>query len=222
MGFLTIVYNNFVGQNYDLNNVFALSLKMFHKASTTFGTDAPMGSIEIPLSSIKPYGFATDQWYPLRKCGRMKDVSGEMHIVAFFSGPPAGDGPYIELGVPSVVDLSPPSQQRPHHLETANDDSFVISSMLKYAKMPLRELTVSGEVFIREDMHQSMGERLIYHRIFPKCSASIYTSVGQVQLTNIQCVFDILVILQLDCRRRCEGLYDLFPDLSVQTSLQVY
>ena len=55
---------------------------MFHKASTTFGTDAPMGSVEVPLSSIKPDGSPTDQWYPLQKMGRMKDVAGEVSCVS--------------------------------------------------------------------------------------------------------------------------------------------
>lgn len=80
------------GQNYDLNNTAALPilrLEVFHKAST-FGTDAPMGVVDVPLDKINPDGFAVNQWYPMQKTGRMKDVAGELHLILKFTGPPGG------------------------------------------------------------------------------------------------------------------------------------
>jgi hypothetical protein len=119
MSFFAMFCNFLKGQNYDLNNVSALptlSLKMFHKASTTFGTDAPMGSIEIPLTSIKSDGSPTDQWYPLQKMGRMKDVAGEVHIIARFSGPPAGeDGAAAASSGPADIAVSMQFEENPDH-----------------------------------------------------------------------------------------------------------
>ena len=59
-----------------------MQLNVFHKAPT-FGTDSPMGSVEIPLESIPPDGRPVDNWYPLKKVGRMKDVAGEVRTQTY-------------------------------------------------------------------------------------------------------------------------------------------
>jgi hypothetical protein len=70
------------GQYYDLNNTTALPtllIQVFHKSSATLvGSDQPMGEVEIPLSSIKGDGSSLTERYPLKKFGRMKDVTGEV------------------------------------------------------------------------------------------------------------------------------------------------
>jgi hypothetical protein len=135
-----------------------------------------LGKVIIPLF---PFQTKTPkrQWYKLLGSHGDNDGldRGEVCLNISWHFNPELDVPRRK---PSVVDTSHSSQPRPHRPETAYDDSFIISSMLKYAKMPMRELTVSDQVHIIEERHKCMGEVLIYHRIFPKCCSSMYTSVG--------------------------------------------
>jgi hypothetical protein len=63
-----------------------LLVQIFHKVGTTLiGTDEPMGEVDIPLLNIKGDGSSTTQWYPLRRFGRLKDVTGDVSLCLFYS-----------------------------------------------------------------------------------------------------------------------------------------
>jgi hypothetical protein len=56
----------------------SIKFSLFHKGSFSV-SETPLGYISIPLHDIDPKGReATDLWYPLKKIGRMSEVSGEV------------------------------------------------------------------------------------------------------------------------------------------------
>jgi len=77
------------GYNYNLDTdgeLPSLNLVLTHKA--TFSTsDVPMGEIHIDLDTVDPSGEASDMWYPLNLSGRMKIVTGELHLRISFDRP---------------------------------------------------------------------------------------------------------------------------------------
>lgn len=40
-----------------------------------------MGEVDIPLLSIKGDGSSETKWYPLRRFGKLKDVTGEVSVI---------------------------------------------------------------------------------------------------------------------------------------------
>lgn len=50
-------------------------------------SDVPMGEFVVDLATIDADGAATDLWYPLGLSGRMKTVTGEVHLKLSFSRP---------------------------------------------------------------------------------------------------------------------------------------
>ena len=77
------------GKFADLNsalNLPSLSISVFHKAAFSV-SETPLGIATIYLDTIDPNGDVTDLWYPLEKSGRMKQVSGQIHVRLKFSGP---------------------------------------------------------------------------------------------------------------------------------------
>lgn len=70
----------FIGTTYDLNTKNELpcvKFALFHKGMFLV-SEAPLGEVIVPLADINPDGMATDQWYPIKKVGRMEVVSGEV------------------------------------------------------------------------------------------------------------------------------------------------
>jgi hypothetical protein len=90
-----------------------------------------MGEIDIPLINIKGDGSSATEWYRLRKFGRMRDVTGEVHITIRFSGPPPG-----EMGVDGTV--TPIVTTR----ETFLDSRFSMGPLDEYRDAKPNELHV--------------------------------------------------------------------------------
>eukprot|EP00602_Paraphysomonas_sp_CaronLab_P003319 CAMPEP_0185019240 /NCGR_PEP_ID=MMETSP1103-20130426/1865_1 /TAXON_ID=36769 /ORGANISM="Paraphysomonas bandaiensis, Strain Caron Lab Isolate" /LENGTH=1852 /DNA_ID=CAMNT_0027549443 /DNA_START=18 /DNA_END=5573 /DNA_ORIENTATION=+ len=133
------------GQNYDLNNTAALptlSLKVFHKSSSLVGADAPMGQVEIPLSSIPPDGAATTQWHELQVMGRMRDVAGEIQVTIKFSGPPPG-APGATQVAGSASAENPLDETNPDY-EDAEPNELVIIC-IQGRELPIMDMAMFGK-----------------------------------------------------------------------------
>src|SRR3546814_3375693 len=74
------------GDSYDLTNPSAppsLEVKVF---SSALVGDVPLGRVEIPLDVVVSVGESFEDTYPLESFGRMKSVSGTVHLRFSFTG----------------------------------------------------------------------------------------------------------------------------------------
>eukprot|EP00981_Chlorochromonas_danica_P000154 scaffold46_cov196-Ochromonas_danica.AAC.4 len=80
-----------IGQFYNMDvteDLPSLNVTVYHKAPYSV-SETPLGMVNIPLDSVDRMGEQTlDEWFPLRVVGRMKTVSGEIHLRLKFNSPP--------------------------------------------------------------------------------------------------------------------------------------
>lgn len=96
------------GESYiiedDSEDLPSLQFSLFHKTQFSMG-ETPMGEFVILLSSIDITGQKTfDQWVPLEKVGKMKEVSGEIRVRIHFERPQTTKGPSQASGGVAIDD----------------------------------------------------------------------------------------------------------------------
>ena len=64
----------------------SLKFSVYHKGGFSV-SETGLGEVRISLSDIDPDGEPTELWYPLKAFGRMKNVSGELHLRLTFNRP---------------------------------------------------------------------------------------------------------------------------------------
>ena len=128
-----------LGKTYDLDttgDLPSLSVKLFHKGAFSI-SDVPLGEVTIPLLMVNGDSVAAyDRWFKLEKTGRMKDVSGQVHLSMRFSRPATKRDQYDhdddddDDGDGAVMTIDPEQLQHDDDIEYRPNELSVIVSLL--------------------------------------------------------------------------------------------
>ena len=141
-------------------------------------SEEPLGQVTIPLDTIDSKGAQMDRWYTLELAGRMKTVSGELHLRLNFSAPPTTETSFEEMVVADAGDDPEPAEfadEPPNELHITviqgkrlpvmDKPLFGAGSADPRVRIKIDGYDVKTTKYISKNLNPQWNEKIVYQKI---------------------------------------------------------